>query len=112
MKQFVTCGTMKVSVGFSDIVCDPSTGDLIFCDDVMGNCVMSNLTIVDPIDVDGSPAVDKILADTKVDGVIMSESYLILLKDGVAEYRDYSNATRIVHTVNFDLDIEYEGEIN
>lgn len=112
MKNFVTCGMLKVSVGFSDIVCDTSTGDLIFCDDINGNCVMSNLSIVDPIPTDGSPAPAKIIESTGADGVIMSDTYLIILKDGIAEYRDYADATKIIHTVNYDLDIVYDGEIN
>lgn len=112
MKEFVTCGTLKAGVGFSDIVCDPSTGDLIFCDDIMGNCIMSNMSILDPICVEGSPAISKILEDTEADGVIMSATYLIILRDGVAEYRSYAEATNVMHRVEYDLDIEYDGEIN
>lgn len=112
MSKFVTCGTLKVGLGFSDIVCDVTTGDLIFCDDVNGNCLMSNLAITDPICTEGSPAPDNIINSTKADGVIMSESYLIILRDGVAEYRDYANGTCVLHTVEYDLDIVYDGEIN
>ena len=112
MRKYVTCGTLKVGVGFSDILCDLSTGDLIFCDDINGNCVMSNMSVTDPICTKDSPAVSNILASTGADGVIMSESYLIILRDGVAEYRDYVDATKIKHVVNYDLDIEYDHSID
>jgi hypothetical protein len=111
MKDFVTCGSLKIGNGFSDIVCDPATGDLIFCDDINGNCVMSNMSITDPINTEYSPAVDKIIESTGADGVIMSETYLIILKDFEAEYRDYTDPMQVLHKVSFDIDIVYEGEI-
>ena len=112
MKELITCGTLKVGVGFSDIVCDPSTGDLIFCDDINGTCLMSNLAITDPICTDGSPALDNIIATTGAIGAILSESYLIVLRENVAEYRSYTAATKIIHSVEYDLDTEYEGQID
>ena len=112
MKDFVTCGTLKVGVGYSDIVCDVSTGDLIFCDDINGNCLMSNMSITDPICTEGSPALDNILSATNAIGAIMSESYLIVLFPDVAEYRNYADATKVIHRVEYDLDTEYEGQIN
>lgn len=108
-ENFVMCGTLKVSAGHSDIVCDIKTGDLVFCDDVMGSCLMSNMAVTDPIDCEGKDEVlNNILKSTEADGVIMSETYLITLKDGVAEYRDYKNGMEVLHTVNYDLDIEYD----
>lgn len=112
VNRFVTCGTLKESVGFSDIVCDITTGDLIFCDDVNGNCIMSNMSVTDPMYIDGSPAPMNIVNEMGLDGVIMSDSYLITLKDGVAEYRDYSDAMKVMHRVEYDLDIEYDGELD
>lgn len=110
MKNYVTCGTLKLGNGFSDIVCDPTNGDLIFCDDINGNCLLSNMSITDPIDVTNSKAIDNILKSTGADGVIMSDTYLIVLKGTTAEYRDYSNASVVHHVVEFDTDIVYEFE--
>ena len=113
MKDFITCGTLKVGLGFSDIVCDPSTGDLIFCDDINGNCIMSSMSITDPMNMENnSAALERLVADANADGVILSETYLIVLKDFVAEYRAYGDNTKVVHRVEFDLDIVYDGEIN
>lgn len=112
MSKFITCGTMKLGVGFSDIVCDVTTGDLIFCDDVNGNCIMSNMSLTNPMPILSEEAVTNILSYTKADGVIMSDMYLIILRDGVAEYRDYADPNKVIHVVEFDTDTVFEGEID
>lgn len=110
-RKFVECGILKEGVGLSPIVCDPSTGDLIFCDDLNGNCIMSNLSITDPLPME-SDVLTKIKEDNDADGVILSESYIIILKDGIATYRNYGDALKVIHEVEYDTDIEYEGSID
>ena len=111
MSKFVTCGKLDKGHGFSDIVCDITTGELIYCDDIEGNCIMSNLSLQDPIDIEHSPAADNILEYSGAEGVIMSNTYLIIINGDVAEYRDYSNFDRVLHRVEFDTDFVYEEAI-
>lgn len=110
MEKFVTCGILKGGVGLSDIVCDVTNGDLVFKDDVMGNCLMSNLCITDPTDISSTTkeaVVSKLLKDSGADGIILSDTYLIFLKDYKAEYRTYTEPHKVAHAVSYDLDIEY-----
>lgn len=110
MGKYVTCGILKGGVGLSDIVCDVTNGDLIFKDDVLGNCLMSNLSLTDPVDIvptEKEAAINKLRVNSGSDGVILSDTYLIFLKDGKAEYRKYTEPHIVAHTVAYDLDIEY-----
>jgi hypothetical protein len=110
MGEFVTCGLLKVNEGYSDIVCDPSTGDLIFCDDILGNSVFSNLSISDPVPMDADVLLN-IIDQTHADGVIMSGTYLIILNDYTAEYREFAKNMEVAMTTTYDLDTDYEGTI-
>lgn len=110
MKNLVTCGTLKGGLGYSDIVCDPSTGDLIFCDDLNGNCVMSNLSVTDPLDVSEN-VLHNIMKETNSDGVIMSATYIITIKDNTAEYRKVDCPSVIEHNVTFDTDVVYDEPV-
>ena len=110
MSDFILCGVLKVNESFSDIVCDPSTGDLIFCDDILGNCVLSNMSITDPMLMQHDNLVS-IALKSGTDGVIMSDTYLIELNNYKADYKSYASGMKITHTVSYDLDTEYEGVV-
>lgn len=111
MKYLMHCGAMRESVGLSDIVCDASTGDVVLVSDMMGQCLFSNVSVADPTYF-ADPAVVNKLCDTyDCDGVIMTYSYLITLKDNIASYRSFLDLENVAHTVEFDLFIDYEGEI-
>ena len=106
--DFVMCGALRLGVGLSPVYCDVTTGDLVFSDDLNGNCLFSNMSLTDPIDMSGSHAFEKMCADMQCDGIILSNSYIITLKDDKAEYRQYGQSDKILQTVEFDLDTVYE----
>lgn len=110
MAKLVMCGKLKKGFGFSPIYCDPTTGDVVLDSDAMGKCIISNVSITDPINVpDG--VFDKIISDTNAAGVIMSDTYLVVLQEDTAEFREYANAMETKMVVDYDLDMEYEGTI-
>lgn len=112
MSKFVTCGKLKLGTGYSDIVCDVTTGDLIFCDDANGNCLISGIPCVpDPFDVTDSPAIDKIITQMECDGAILTGRYLITFNDFKAEFRNCSEPTIIKHSCDVDFNIEYDEPI-
>ncbi len=108
--RFVLCGMLKEGMSFSPIYCDVRTGDMIFSDDLNGNCIMSNLGFSDPMMADMN-AMLKIIESNELDGIIMTYSYIVFLKDYVATLREYDDPYTIKTTLNFDLDVEYEGTI-
>lgn len=105
------CGYLKESRGFSPIVCDPVTGDLILNDDIVGNCIISEISVPDPVSTDAEYC-QRVIKHFKCDGVVKTDSYLITIRDYVAEFRSYYDINNIAKTVAFDLNAEYDGEIN
>lgn len=111
MKYLMHCGAMKESVGLSDIVCDSTTGDVVLVSDIMGQSLFSNVSVADPMHFADPAVINKLCDAYDCEGVIMTASYLITLKDNVASYREFLNLEKVVHTVEYDLFIDYEGEI-
>lgn len=111
MKYLMHCGAMRESVGLSDIVCDAATGDVVLVSDIMGQCLFSNVSVADPAHFTDPAVINKLCDAYNCDGVIMTDSYLITLKDDVASYRSYLDLEKVAHTVEYDLFIDYEGEI-
>lgn len=107
MKSYVTCGMLDSGVGYSDILCDASTGDVILCSDLLGDSLFSNVTVMDPMPYDKESIIENLCDYFKCDGAILSESYLITLRDGVAEYRSYADTSVVKHTVSYDLYMSY-----
>ena len=110
MKEFITCGVLKEGIDFAPIVCDPATGEMILADDINGNCVLTNLGFHDPMMV-GEDAAVKMAVDYKVDGVILTQTYIIFLKDNVATLRTYTEPDKVKMSIDFDTNIEYEGTV-
>lgn len=110
MKDYVTCGMLDSGVGYSDILCDPKTGDVILCSDLLGDSLFSNVTVMDPNAYPNEGVITNICDYFNCDGAILSNSYLITLKDGVATYRSYADTSKIMHTVNYDLNMSYDFE--
>lgn len=110
MKDYVTCGMLDSGVGYSDILCDPKTGDVILCSDLLGDSLFSNITVMDPSTYQNDSVITNVCQYFKCDGAILSESYLITLKDGVASYRSFADTSKILHTVAYDLNMSYDFE--
>lgn len=108
--KFTKCGVLSNGIGLSPIYCDNETGDMIYVDDINGNCVMSNLGSPDPVEA-ADAALNKIMTSYNLDGVILTDQYIIFLKDWEASYRKYDTADEVVQTVDFDIDITYEGDV-
>lgn len=107
MEGLNLCGKLKAGLGYSHIYCDVRTGDVVYDSDIMGACLFSNISVVDPLEVTDE-VMDNIIKDCDADGVIMSETYLIVLKDNKAEFRKYDAATVVTMVVDYDLDMEYD----
>lgn len=109
MAELIECGTLANGGEYSPILCDPTTGDVVYDSDIMGTLLFSDLTVADPMML-SAEAIMKIargVAD-KADGVICTNTYIILLKDGVASYRRNYSIDVVEYVVNYSLDIEYE----
>ena len=112
MAKFVKCGKWKVGQAYADVICECSTGDLIVCDDLNGNCVISGLpSIPDPFDIEGSPAIDNIITSSEVDGAVLTGRYLILFKDYTAKLSKHATPLDVEHSFDVDITVEYDGEI-
>ena len=107
MREYVTCGAIDCGNGWSDIVVEPITGDTICCNDLLGDSLFSNISVADPMPFENEEAIRKVCEHFNCDGVIMSASYLITLKDDVASYRNYLDNTKVEHRVEYDLCQEY-----
>lgn len=110
MTGYVTCGALDTGNGFSDIVVNVETGDAVCCSDLLGDSLLSNVAVLDPIHFDNAPLLDKLCEHFDCDGVIMSGKHLITLKDNKAYYRNYGNNEMIEHVVDFDLNVSYDFE--
>lgn len=112
MSRFVKCGKWKVSQSYADVVCDTTTGDLVVCDDLNGNCVISGIpSVPDPLDTEDSPAIDNILSKNSIDGAILTGRYLILIKDSVAVFSLHETPLVPEHKFDVDITVEFEDEI-
>lgn len=108
MARFVTCGVYNNGAGLCDILCDTVTGELILLDDIGGNSYISELTVMDPIRVDETNGLQKTIEYFEADGVVMSQSYLVTFKDGVASYRGFLDNSKVLKTIEFDTDMVCE----
>lgn len=109
------CGTLNIGSGHSDIVCNPDTGELIFCDSVMGNCVLSNLNVESPLSLSSSQISQALQQNPGHDGIIVTGDGIYLLD--VDESHEitvnmYSFANGGSLTVVSDLNVEYEEDID
>lgn len=108
MSRFVTCGAFNNGMGLCDILVDTVTGELILLDDIGGNSYISELTVMDPITPEEDANLQKVLDYFGADGVVMSQSYLVTLKDGVASYREFADNSKIVKEIQYDTDMVCE----
>ena len=112
MSNFITCGAYDPGNGFSDVLADTSTGDVILDSDLLGRVFMSELAVIDPIPMQDLSVVQKICEYFDCDGVIMSHRNLITLKGATATYRDYADNSKVVQTIEFSTDLEADVVID
>lgn len=110
MSKLVKCGIMKCALGFSDIMCDQITGDLVLRDDMNGNCLMSNISLKDPITAEDK-VLYKLMEQTDSIGAAMSADYIITFKEETCDYRELSNPLEVWKTFEYDTNIVYEDII-
>lgn len=112
MSKLVLCGVMRsgTGAGYSDLVCNTSTGEVIYCDDLNGNCVVSNVSVRNPMELPDDVYLS-MLDQIPADGIIATEEYMITLRGDQAEFRSVMDAEKVVHTVTFDTDVVYEGSV-
>lgn len=106
MARFVNCGIYNNGIGLCNIYADTITGELIIQSDLQGNCYMSELTVLDPIQNPGDDVLQKVMKHFEADGVILSDRHLITLKDEQAYYRNYADNTKVENVIAFDTDMQ------
>ena len=109
--RFVTCGILESSAGgYSDIVCDLTTGDCIFVDDMIGPTIFENITVIEPVEMDTS-VLQKIVNKLGSKGVIVMQNFYIVLRDNdKAEYMSLLEGCKITNTVEYDLSTEFDED--
>lgn len=109
--RFVTCGILESSAGgYSDIVCDLTTGDCIFVDDMIGPTIFENITVMEPVEMDTS-VLQKIVSKLGSKGVIVMQNFYIVLRDNdKAEYMSLLDGCKITNTVEYDLSTEFDED--
>lgn len=77
--------------------------------DINGTCVIGEVSVEDPQPMERA-ACEKILRDTRMDGVIVSKTQVILLRDGKATYRKFPDMNTVIAEVDYNLDVEISPE--
>ena len=111
MASFVQVGLLKRSTGFSPIKYNKENGDLVFFDDINGNCVMSEVTLPGLSKFDfNQEMVLNLCKQYSADGAILTDSGFIILFEDVADYYSFADLKKPTHSTNYDLEEEYEGD--
>ena len=110
--RFVTCGILESSAGgYSDIVCDLTTGDCIFVDDMIGPTIFDNITVIDPVAMEES-ILRSIVYRLGAQGVIVIRNFYIVLRNDKAEYMSLLEGGKITNVVDYDLSTEFDDDEN
>lgn len=112
MASFTRCGSYDDGNGTCDLVADVNTGEVILVSDLLGNCYLSEITALNVLRFASEEAEAKIRRHFEADGVILTDKYLITLKDGVASYRNAQDYSAVEHTIKFDTDMVCERAIH
>lgn len=106
MAQYKKCGIIVRDGEVYDLVSDTATGEVVMISDLLGNCYLSEITVLDPNVTKNEKVLHKMLEHFQCDGIIMSERHLITLHGDEAQYRAYVDTDAVVQTVQFDTDME------
>lgn len=111
MSQFVKCGALDAGAGACDLVVDIVTGEVVIMSDLLGNCYLSEITVLDPITPASTEAAMKVAAHFNADGVIMSMRNIITIVGNKATYRNFTHHDQIESEIVFDTDVQCETPI-
>lgn len=106
--RLVTCGGMYMSGSLCYIYADPKTGECVLSSDLLGNCVMGEITVMKPSTFEDEAVLKQMCETFDCDGAIMSDEYLVTLKDEKASYRPYANLMQVAKVIEYDIDTVYE----
>lgn len=112
MSDFVVCGAFRSDDGvMEEVFCNPYTGDLILNSDLQGNCIIGNVAVTDPTNMEGIDMTN-IIDTLGVIGCVLTDTYILGFRsDMTVEYHNRNDLHNIEKIVPYDLDIEYEGEL-
>lgn len=112
MRTAVKCGIYDAGNGFEEVWRLTETDELIVSDQIMGNLFISPIKVSDTHSFDTNDAAVDICNALECTGVVLTDSYLITFKDGVASYRNTADVNDIIKTVDCDTDTVCEELIN
>lgn len=112
MKDLVLCGYYVSEDEVEEaIYCDPRTGDLVLNSSLNGNLLFGNVSVTDPVNMDGVDC-SGLRNYTGAIGIAMTSSYLLaFFPDYTMEYRKSTSPREIYMKSTYDLDADYEGRI-
>lgn len=113
MSDFVLCGCLSHGDNeFSELYCDMSNGDIVWTDDLNGNCILSNISVADPIPMEMQNCL-KLCRDGGFYGVIMCDSYMIIFRDDThVDFCKFDDLNKVVDSIEYDTDTEFTGQID
>lgn len=115
--QIVRCGGFLTKTGITDIYGVYETGDAFIIESALGGAVqLSNITLEEPEYVKDE-AITRICSEGNYDGIIMTATHLIKLKDNKATFSKFGSFGTDTFVTEFDTDIdfdttEYEDDLN
>lgn len=105
------CGYVLLNSEFMVIVGNSETGDCILRHDIDGDYVISEVNASNPMYVTEETC-ESICRSKGVDGVIMTNSYLYLIRgDKVSAYA-YTDTNKELMSFPFSYDVQYDGDID
>lgn len=112
MKDLVICGYFVNEDNIDEpVYCDPHTGDLILASDLRGNLLIGNVSVTQPICMEGVDCTE-LRTVTGAIGVVVTAEYLLAFHENMkVEYRKATSAREVHMESTYDLDADYEGFI-
>lgn len=112
MKDLVLCGYFISEDDVEEaIYCNPHTGDLILNSSLSGNLLFGNVSVTNPVNMDGVDC-SQLREYTGAIGTVMTGDYLLtFFRDFTMEYRKSTSPREVYMTSTYDLDADYEGNI-
>lgn len=108
-KNFVLCGLLRKEDTASEIVCEPTAGDVILLDELQGNVIIEQVTITDPTEM-SIEILHKVCDNLKADGVIVSARYYYVIRGEDVHVLEFGT-NKEIQKFYFDTAVEYDGEI-
>lgn len=112
MSNYVVCGAFRGDDGvMEEVFCNPYTGDLVLNSDLQGNCLIGNVAVTDPTNMEGKD-VSNILKAIDAIGCVLTDTYILGFRsDMTVDYHNRNDVYAVEKNVPYDLDIEFEGNL-